>query len=229
MHPSPLSLVLASLRSQSGAVVFDLDSTLLDNRPRQATIVREFGSSIGEPDFTRVLPAHFEGWDLRVAARNAGVPAALIESKYAELRRFWRDRFFTSPYCRFDVVVPGATEFVAEVSRLGRVIYLTGRPPEMHAGTEESLIRLGFPAPGVGSTVLLLKVDPEMHDDLWKTKAVELANLHGPVVAAFDNEPTHINGYRRAWPEALCIRLATDHSGRPVTLDPGIVEVSSFV
>jgi hypothetical protein len=227
--PSPLSLVLARMRAGGGTSVFDLDSTLLDNRPRQAAIAREFGAHIGEPAFTRVLPNHFESWDLGAAARSAGVPPEVVQARLSDLRSFWRERFFTSPYCRFDVVVPGAPDYVAEVASLGRVVYLTGRPPEMRAGTEESLKRLGFPPPGSGSTVLLLKPDAEMHDDLWKTKAVELADHLGPVVAAFDNEPTHINGYREAWPNALCIRVATDHSGRPVELAAGIAEIRSFV
>jgi phosphoglycolate phosphatase-like HAD superfamily hydrolase len=226
---SPLSLVLSRMRSIGSAAIFDLDSTLLDNRPRQATIVREFGAHVGEAAFERVQAEDFEGWDLSAAARNAGVPSDVVERHAADLRRFWRERFFTSAYCRFDVAVPGAPEFVSEVSKLGRVIYLTGRPPEMRPGTEESLVRLGFPKPGVGRTTLLLKPDPDMHDDVWKVAAVELANGLGPVVAAFDNEPTHINGYRLAWPSALCVRLATDHSGRPVQLSAGILEVSSFV
>ena len=229
VSPSPLSSVLSRLRSDGGSVVFDLDSTLLDNRPRQAKIMCEFGTSIGVQDFCAVRPSHFESWDLGAAARNAGVPSEVVEAHAGELRRFWRARFFTSPYCRFDVVVPGAPEFVSAVASLGRVIYLTGRPPEMLTGTQESLVRLGFPAPDVGSTVLLLKPDAGMHDDVWKERAVELASKLGPVVAAFDNEPTHINGYRQAWPNALCVRVATDHSGRPVPLAPGILEVGSFV
>ena len=43
------------------------------------------------------------------------------------------------------------------------------------------------------------------------------------MIAAFDNEPTHANDYRRKFPEAIVIHLATDHSGRPVELLDGIV------
>ncbi len=224
---SPLELVLDRL-GPGRSVVFDLDSTLLDNRPRQAAIVREFGASIREPAFENVHARHFDGWDLRVAARNAAVEATLVESRFAQLRGFWRERFFTSDYCRFDIVVPGAPEFVTQVAALGRVVYLTGRPPEMREGTEQSLRALGFPSPGVGQSVLLLKPDPDMHDDTWKQQAVEQTATLGPVVAAFDNEPTHINGYRQAWPDAICVRLATDHSGRPVVLAPGVVEIPDF-
>lgn len=226
---SPLALVLSTLRRNGGSVIFDLDSTLLDNRPRQAAIVREFGAAVGEVSFAAVQAEHLEGWDLSVALRHAGVLPSLIDRYFAELRRFWRERFFTSAYCRYDVAVPGAVAFVSEVASAGRAIYLTGRPPEMREGTVESLTRLGFPEPGAASTVLLLKPDPDLHDDLWKEQAVTLANGLGPIVAAFDNEPTHINGYRSAWPEATCVRLATDHSGRPVSLARGIHELPHFL
>jgi hypothetical protein len=50
----------------------------------------------------------------------------------------------------------------------------------------------------------------------------------GQVIAAFDNEPMHANDYRRNFPEAKVIHLATDHSGRPVELLEGIVSVPNF-
>ena len=46
--PTVLERVLARVRAMPGAVVvFDLDSTLLDNKPRQARILREFGTAHG--------------------------------------------------------------------------------------------------------------------------------------------------------------------------------------
>jgi len=48
------------------------------------------------------------------------------------------------------------------------------------------------------------------------------------VVAVFDNEPTHVNDYRRRFPEATVVHLATDHSGRPVALLEGILSVPDF-
>lgn len=227
--PSPLHLVLERLRRNDSSVVFDLDSTLLDNRPRQAAILREFGASVGEHSFAAVEARHLVGWDLRVALHNAGVSPLLIDQRFASVWAFWHERFFTSPYCLHDVAVTGAAAFVQEVARLGQVVYLTGRPPTMRDGTLESLSRLGFPMPGVGRTNLLLKPDPTLHDDAWKEQAVQLAGALVPVVAAFDNEPTHINGYRAAWPDAICVRLVTDHSGRPVALAPGIFEIPNFV
>ena len=48
------------------------------------------------------------------------------------------------------------------------------------------------------------------------------------MIAAFDNEPTHVNDYRRRFPGAVIVHLATDHSGRPVELDPAVISIPHF-
>jgi hypothetical protein len=50
----------------------------------------------------------------------------------------------------------------------------------------------------------------------------------GRVAVAFDNEPTHVNAYARAWPGAIVIHLDTDHSPRPVEVLPGIPSIADF-
>ena len=37
----------------------------------------------------------------------------------------------------------------------------------------------------------------------------------GPVVAAFDNEPAHVNLYARRWPAALVVHVDTDRFRSP--------------
>ncbi len=225
----PLDRVLAAVAASPGLCVFDLDSTLFDNRPRQALILRELGVAIGEPLLARVLPEHFRTWDLAAAMRNAGLSGERAAALAQPAARFWKERFFSSAYCRHDVPVPGAVAFVAEVRRLGApVAYLTGRPHQMEAGTLAALAAAGFPLPEPPAVRLFLKPDPGMGDDLWKERAgADLARL-GPVAALFDNEPAHINGYRRLYPRAACIHLATDDSGRPIPLLDGITSVGDF-
>jgi hypothetical protein len=209
--------------AKGGVVVFDLDSTLLDNRPRQAKILTEFGRLHGFPE---AKPEHFDSWDLTRAMKNAGVPDA---DKYAaEFRRFWRERFFTSEYCAIDDAIAGAVDFVGRVREVATVAYCTGRHEEMRAGTVKSFERLGFPLPG-GNVHLLMKPRIDIHDDDYKVTACEELRAMGRVAAAFDNEPTHINCYRHAFPEARSIHLGTDHSQRPVELLDGIISIPSFV
>ena len=48
------------------------------------------------------------------------------------------------------------------------------------------------------------------------------------VAAVLDNEPMHVNDYRRSFPEALVVHLATDHSMRDTLVDPGIPSIADF-
>jgi hypothetical protein len=50
----------------------------------------------------------------------------------------------------------------------------------------------------------------------------------GRVLAAFDNEPTHINTYRAHFPEAQCVHLLTDESARGIAVLPEIPSVLTF-
>jgi predicted secreted acid phosphatase len=209
-----------------GVVVFDLDSTLLDNRPRQARILREFGQLHNLPALAAAQPEHWDGWDLAKAMRNTGFED--VERWVGEARSFWKQRFFTSEYCVVDEAIEGAVKFVHEVRKRGALVaYCTGRHEEMRQGSVSCFERLGFPRPGEG-VHLLMKPRLDVHDDEYKaTACAEIRGL-GRVVAAFDNEPTHANSYRREFPEAQIVHLATDHSGRDVVLLEGIVSIPHF-
>jgi hypothetical protein len=224
-----LKRVLERLEASPGTVVFDLDSTLLDNRPRQAQILRDFGALRGQPGFATLTAAHFDDWDLRRALRNAGISSGTVEGLYGDARAFWQRWFFSNAYCDLDLPVNGAQAFVADVRRLGgRPVYLSGRPEAMRPGTLRSLSAHGFPV-SEREVTFLLKPDPLLADDVWKSQACAIVDRLGPVTAAFDNEPSHINVYRARWPEALCVHLQTDHSGRPVDLLGDIHVIADFV
>jgi beta-phosphoglucomutase-like phosphatase (HAD superfamily) len=234
-HPSdqPAILAAALARARAGAphgvAVFDLDSTLLDNRPRQARILQEYGRAAGLPQLAGASAAHFDGWDLDVALRNAGLPEPLVRSHRARVRRFWEERFFTSELCRVDVPIPGASAFVRAVLAAGaRIAYVTGRPAGMEEGTLEVLERFGFPSPDGERVFLFMKPGEALADDAWKAIARDAVDEVGPVVLAFDNEPAHVNAYARAWRRALAVHLDTDDSGRPVAVDPGVPSVADL-
>ncbi len=226
-----LAEVLARARAGAprGVAVFDLDSTLLDNRPRQARILREYGARAGLPALLDARPEHWTSWDLADALRNAGLGPAEVVRHLLPARRFWGARFFTSAYCREDVPVPGAPAFVRDLAAAGaQVAYVTGRPRRMEAGTLDVFRREGFPLPGAPGIRLLMKPDEPLGDDEWKSRAAgEVARL-GPVFAAFDNEPAHVNGYAMAWPEARCVHLDTDHSARPIEVLARIPSIADF-
>jgi hypothetical protein len=159
---------------------------------------------------------------------NAGLPAAEVERWSEDAKAFWRERFFTSEYCRDDEPIAGAHDYLAAVAAAGAVIaYCTGRHEPMRAGTVENFARLGYPVPGA-RVQLLMKPVFELSDDDWKLEAFARLEQLGAVVAVFDNEPTHVNGYRAGFPHATVVHLATDDSGRPVQLAEGVVSIKDF-
>jgi hypothetical protein len=224
-----LERVLARVRAVPGTVVvFDLDSTLLDNKPRQARILREFGVAHGIAQLAATKNEHWVDWSITHAMANTGLPADEVERWVEPAKQFWRDRFFTSEYCRDDEAIAGARDYLAAVADAGAVVaYCTGRHEPMRAGTVESFVRLGFPVPGA-RVQLLMKPVFELPDDDWKTEAYARLRQIGSVVGVFDNEPTHVNGYRAGFPDATVVHLATDDSGRPVPLSAGIVSIRDF-
>ncbi|HET9552699.1 MAG TPA: HAD family hydrolase [Anaeromyxobacteraceae bacterium] len=228
---SILAAVLAAARgaAPAGVVVFDLDSTLLDNRPRQARILRDYGRRAGLAPLAGARPEHVVSWDLADAMRRAGCSPLEVARHLLALRRFWAATFFTSEYCREDVPVPGAPAFAREVAAAGaQVGYVTGRPRRMEAGTLDVFRRCGLPLPDGRRVHLFMKPEAPLGDDAWKALAAARVEALGPVVAAFDNEPAHVNGYALRWPRARCVHLDTDHSARPVAVLPHVPSIADF-
>ena len=227
--PTVLARVLARVGALPGAVVvFDLDSTLLDNKPRQARILREFGQAHGIAALAQARPEHWIDWSITRAMANAGLGAEEVARWADAAKQFWRERFFTSEYCRDDEPIAGARDYLAAVAEAGAFIaYCTGRHEPMRAGTVDNFARLGYPLPGA-RVQLVMKPVFELADDDWKIEAYTRLRQLGAVVAVFDNEPTHVNGYRAGFPEATVVHVATDDSGRPVPLAEGVVSIRDF-
>lgn len=224
--------ILEQARSLGAQAVlaFDLDSTLFDNRPRQARILREFGLARAVEKLSACELHHWEsGFDMRGAMRNCGLSEEEVEGLFAAFRSFWLERFFTSDYCVDDMAIEGAAAFTHAVVATGaHLVYVTGRHEGMRAGTVESMRRNGLAVPGEGRVDLLMKPSERDNDDAFKREAHARLGEMGTLIAAFDNEPTHANDYLRRFPEAKVVHLATDHSGRPVTLLDEIVSVPHF-
>lgn len=231
LDPTILDRVLERAAATPGAVcIFDLDSTLLDNRPRQARILREFGQARGVPKLAAATASCWVDWSIGHAMANCGLGADEIEALVVDAKEFWRERFFTSEYCRDDEAIAGARDYLIAVAERGATIaYCTGRHEEMRAGSVDNFERLGYPLPDGKRVQLFMKPVLEESDDDYKEETYPKLRALGTVIAAFDNEPTHVNGYRQGFPEAFAVHLATDHSGRPVELLPGILSVSNFV
>lgn len=223
-------LARAAALKEKGLLVFDLDSTIFDNRPRQARIVRELGALKKLPALEACDVKHWSsGWDLKAAMVACGLPEAQAEGLYKEAKNFWGARFFTSEYCVDDVEVPGATKYLhACVASGAQLVYVTGRHEAMRDGSVKCMQKCGMPVPNGKNVHLLMKPTLRESDDEYKRETHAKLRTMGEVVAAFDNEPTHVNDYATKFPKAVAVHLATDHSGRPVALDPRTISVPDF-
>lgn len=227
--------VIERVRARAGGrtpvVVFDLDGTLMDNRPRVVAILHELAEAWRDrhPEAAACCArAQASGivYGLKENLRRLGVAdEALLDEAFA----FWKARFFSDPHVRHDIGVPGARDYAEACHRAGAtVVYLTGRDlANMALGSFASLRDLGFPIGRVG-TELVTKPTFDMPDaDFKRSVAPELARL-GEVVAAFDNEAVNCNLFVEAHPACTTVLLDTLHAPDPPPLDLRVRVVTSF-
>ena len=191
--------------------------------------MREFADVHDFPLMAKAEPVHFPTWSSRDSMALLGMDKSQIDEIIPDYLDFWSERFFTSDYCKLDIPINGAVKFVNAVHNAGGIVtYLTGRDETMREGTMASFRQYGFIAPGSDQVSLIMKPDADAPDDDYKHKALQEIKQHSELVAAFDNEPTHINSYRALFPDSICVHLDTDHSMRQVRLLPGVISIRDF-
>ena len=226
-----LDAVLADVAAAPGAlVVFDLDDTVFTTNDRHLRILREYADLIEsrEPDAAALLRA-IEREKLRYQIVQTAADAGVAEAIVKDLRDFWFARFFQNRYLLEDSVVPGAPAYCAEVlARGGVLVYVTGRDERMREGTEMSFVNHGFPQPDGKSVKLMLKPRFDTPDQAFKSEILGVLAKLGRVAASFENEPTHINMFREAFPDGRHFLLETKHSGRPVIPHADVLKIRDF-
>lgn len=231
---SLLADIVATARQRASTsalpvAVFDLDGTLMDNRPRTVAILRELAEG--------PLP------ELRAAAEKASVEGlryllgdtlrALDVSDDGLIERAtegWKSRFFQDPWMVHDVIVPGGPAFVRALHEAGcHVVYLTGRDlPNMSIGTWQSLRALGYPI-GLVRTSLVCKPHFDIPDEAYKRDIAPTLGELGDVIASFDNEPGNCNAFLEAFPAMKSVLLDTQHAPAAPPLHPGVHTIGDFV
>lgn len=212
-------------------VVFDLDGTLFDNRPRTAAIFRELAVSwrASQPEIAARLAA-VEVSELAYHVSDSLARMGVVrEDLVTEAFAFWRARFFADAHLRHDVEVPGGVAFARGCyDRGATLVYLTGRDlPMMGAGTFASLRDVGFPI-GVAGAELVLKPRFEIPDAEFKrAEGPRLARI-GAIVASFDNEPENCNLFASHFPDADSVFVDTQHLDGAPALDPSVSVIGDF-
>jgi hypothetical protein len=224
----------AHARAAAGAhpvLVFDLDGTLLDNRPRVVALLHELGEhwKTSHPEAAaRCLAAtvgHI-GYGVIDNLKRLGVDEALL---HEEGLGFWKKRFFTDDYQVHDVPIPGAVAFARACRDTGALlVYLTGRDlPGMAIGTFKSLRDLGFPIGTMGAK-LVTKPAFEIPDTEFKRSVAAELLRYGEVIAVFDNEPANCNLLLEAHPMCDSVFVDTQHAPNPPDLDPRVSVIDTF-
>lgn len=219
-------------RDPAQVVVFDLDGTLLDNRPRVVAILHELAEewNHAHPDeaaLCRTATAERIGYGFidNLISLGVGDP-----DRQAHGLDFWKARFFADPHLAHDIEVPGACAFAWRCYRAGAVlVYLTGRDlPNMSVGSFASLRDRGFPI-GVVGTELVTKPAFDIPDEVYKRDVAPALSRLGNVVAVFDNEAANCNLFQLAHPSATTVFLDTQYAPNPPALHDAIHVIQDFV
>ena len=212
-------------------VVFDLDGTLFDNRPRTAAILKAYAEKVrhSATDLAeKLFTLHPENvpYLLTDTLARVGITA---EHEIEALRDHWVEHFFVDGWLHHDVALPGAVAFAKACWENGAsLVYLTGRDlPKMALGSFASLRDTGFPI-GVPGTSLVCKPDPAIADERYKREVCPEMGRVGEVIASFDNEPGNCNAFLEHFPAAASVLLATQHAPNPPALAAGCHTILDF-
>lgn len=193
-------------------VVFDLDGTLFDARPRTQAICLEYAEEVANdfPDVAerlRPLQATDVHSLLSATLRDCGLTHPDV---VRDITQFWHDRYFGDEYLQHDLPSAGAAAFVQACHESGAtVLYLSGRDiPGMLLGTVAALRDNGFPV-GSSGVELVLKPDATMPDESFKRAIIPMLSRVGTVIAAFDNEPANCNAILDSYADAYVALLET--------------------
>lgn len=221
-------------RAAAGAcpvIVFDLDGTLIDNRPRVVAILHELGEHWRErhPEAAarcRAATVDKIGYGVIENMERLGVQEEWLHEEGLD---FWKARFFTDHYQVHDVELPGALAFAKACHDVGALlVYLTGRDlPGMALGTFKSLRDLGFPIGTMGAK-LVTKPAFDIPDTEFKRSVARDIRRFGEVIAVFDNEPANCNLLLEAHPDCESVFVDSQHAPDPPDLDPRVHVIDNF-
>ncbi|MCA9580331.1 MAG: HAD family hydrolase [Myxococcales bacterium] len=212
-------------------VVFDLDGTLLDTRPRTLRILQDYASDIAEefPEIANALGGitlDALRYLLSDTLRDHGISQP---DQIRDVTHYWRDRFFSDDYLVCDEPLEGAVDYVGLLHETGAsIMYLTGRDSlSMLVGTVTSLSNRGFPfgSPGIE---LVLKPDSTLADEAFKRSTLPTLNAVGNVVAYFDNEPANCNMASAFFPDAIVVHVESQQVPGAPLADEGVESIIDF-
>lgn len=217
-------------------MVWDLDGTLFDNRPRTLAILHALAGewAAPHPEWASLLRS-LQVSDIHYRVEDTLVARGLQDQEaITRAQRFWEDRFFQNDYLSYDVPMPGAAAYLAELKQRGGTIrYLTGRDePNQGAGTRASLLRAGFPLDREGKH-LILKPHPAIGDVEFKRGVWRTIGQYGwnpnQVLVFVDNDPAQINAFLEVHPTSIGLFFQSLQPPNSPALHPLARPISTFL
>ncbi len=212
--------------------VFDLDSTLFNVSPRSEKILHEYAelNNLKELLDVRVGP---HDWGIGEALVRHGFSTQEAEDTFEDLKKFWRERFFSNEYLEYDIPSTGAVNFVQTLYKQKvEIHYLTGRDVHrMGPGTKAVLLKWLFPLDD--DRFLHLKPHRSIDDHEYKVGWVlDFQKSHPEKhIYFFENEPVNINRifHSAAAREAISlVHITTTHS-RKENISVPVFSIENFM
>jgi hypothetical protein len=211
-------------------VVFGLDGTLFDTRPRTLQILLEFADIVENqaPAVADALRGLDEGTVRRLLRDTLREVGVVQPAMVRDITNYWYTRYHDSAYLLHDTPEAGAAEFVTHVhSAGGSVVYLTARDiPSMLIGSVTSLRDHGFPI-GEPGVQLAFKPDATLSDEAHKRETLPELARGGEVVAVFDADPAVCAMAYGYFPDAL-VGLMDTWELEPPPSESGLSHVRDF-
>lgn len=193
-------------------VVFGLDGTLYDNRPRTLQILLEYAEEIRDAD--RELSDALSSLSMESVHRLLSETLREVDVVQGDvvhdITNYWHERFFSDDYATLDHAIPGGPSYLRALHDAGAIVaYVTGRDiPGMLLGTIASLRDDGFPvcAPAIE---LVLKPDATQGDESFKRSMWRKLRKLGDVLGVFDSSPGVCDTARGFFPDADIVLVDT--------------------
>ena len=219
-------------------VIFDVDGTIFDVKPRSLRILKEFASTAEARSISEKIAAwslglrsHNLSYTLEESAMANNIPQDPKAKEYMKKAfHFWRERFFTDEYVLMDRPLPGAAAYANAIVDAGATaVYLTGCDwPGMGRGTRASLAHWGFPTEERTSE-LIMKPNSGLDDAEFKDSALRDLRIHSEAIAFFDNEPANFHVFEKNFPDAYLVFFYSNCSQKEAKPVNKLYKIENFL
>jgi len=213
-------------------LITDLDGTLIDYSQRSYQIFQQALRTYDLPEsivklVNSINPENYDYFPKNNLTR-LGIPDQHI---ITQLTEFWDKHYFTNQYLHFDLPIPGALDFIANIASLDiNIVYLTGRDEQnMGDGTRVWLSQHGLMNNNGKPCRLLMKTNLGYDNAYSKFNNSETISALGLPILIVDNEPLDIQTLSERFPLALTVLIETTNSGKIAVLPQNLLRLKNYI